>query len=298
MKFSLITMDKRAAGKTAWAMIFMCSLVVIAMCLLGHWPAVYLAAYIFNLALITVLTFHPRVSPDFQSVMMALVTFVNIFMTTLAEGELYPAMLVFIGTAAVLIVYRSGKLLGMYGLLISGAVIYHVVFAKTVPLGTTMDVAKFLMRAATLGYTVFFFILFINRMNQNIAKMEESVEAAQRADQYKSDFLANMSHEIRTPMNAIIGMCELILREEGLSASARENCFNIQASGRSLLSIINDILDYSKIDSGKMELMDEEFNIASVVNDVINMSEARRGSKNIKILVDVDPGIPKVLMGD
>ena len=107
-----------------------------------------------------------------------------------------------------------------------------------------------------------------------------------------------MSHEIRTPMNAIIGMCELVLREEELSASARENCFNIQASGRSLLSIINDILDFSKIDSGKMELLDEEFSLASVINDVINMSEARRGSKNIKILVDVDPRIPKGLMGD
>ena len=77
--------------------------------------------------------------------------------------------------------------------------------------------------------------------------MRQEAEDANRA---KSDFLANMSHEIRTPMNAIIGMCELILREQDLSESARENCFNIQSSGRSLLSIINDILDFSKISYG------------------------------------------------
>ncbi|MGN0578838.1 MAG: ATP-binding protein, partial [Ruminiclostridium sp.] len=107
-----------------------------------------------------------------------------------------------------------------------------------------------------------------------------------------------MSHEIRTPMNAIVGMCELILRENGLSEGVRENCFNIQTSGRSLLSIINDILDFSKIESGKMELINEEFNIASTINDVINMSEARKGSKNIDILVKADPGLPRGLVGD
>ena len=99
-------------------------------------------------------------------------------------------------------------------------------------------------------------------------------------------------------MNAIIGMCELIMREDNLSRSVRENCFNIQTSGRSLLAIINDILDFSKIDSGKMELINEELIIASLVNDVVNMSEARRGTKGIEILVNVDPTIPKGLIGD
>ena len=293
-----ITTDKRVAGKVAWAMICMCSLVVIIMTVLGQWGTFYLAVYAFNLVLITFLTFHPRVSPDFQSVMMMLITFFNVFLTTLAERDLYPAMLVYIGTAAVLIVYRSAKILGLYGVLIAGAVIYHTFFAKTVPLDTAMDIARYLMRVATLGFAVLFFIIFVKKMNQSRDMMLESVEKAQRAERYKSDFLANMSHEIRTPMNAIIGMCELVLREDNLSPGVRENCFNIQASGRSLLSIINDILDYSKIDSGKMQLVNEEFNIASILNDVVNMSEARRGQKDVTILVNADPNIPMGLMGD
>lgn len=129
-------------------------------------------------------------------------------------------------------------------------------------------------------------------------KQEELLESVTTADRSKSDFLANMSHEIRTPMNAIIGMCELILREQDISESVRENCFNIQSSGRSLLSIINDILDFSKIESGKLEIIESEFNIASVLNDVINMAVTRKGEKKIEIMVHADPDIPRGLIGD
>ena len=117
------------------------------------------------------------------------------------------------------------------------------------------------------------------------------------ANQTKNDFLANMSHEIRTPMNAIVGMCELILRDN-INESVRENCFSIQNSSRSLLTIINDILDFSKIEAGRIELVEETFNIASTINDVINMAMTRKGEKDIEIIVRVDPTIPKGLIGD
>ena len=129
-------------------------------------------------------------------------------------------------------------------------------------------------------------------------KQEELLESVTSADRSKSDFLANMSHEIRTPMNAIIGMCELILRDQDINESVRENCFNIQSSGRSLLSIINDILDFSKIESGKLEIIESEFNIASILNDVINMTVTRKGDKKIEIMVHADPDIPRGLIGD
>ncbi len=130
------------------------------------------------------------------------------------------------------------------------------------------------------------------------AMLSDAVSDAENANKIKSDFLANMSHEIRTPMNAIVGMCELILRERDISETVREYCFNIQNSGRSLLSIINDILDFSKIESGKMELIEDEFNIASTLNDVINMAMTRKGDKKLEIIVHVDPTIPIGLIGD
>ena len=135
--------------------------------------------------------------------------------------------------------------------------------------------------------------IFSFRQKQNLL-----IERTEQANQAKSDFLANMSHEIRTPMNAIMGMCELILRERELSETARENCFNIQSSSRSLLAIINDILDFSKIESGKLEIIETEFNISSLLNDIINMIVTRKGNKKIEILVHADPNIPCGLIGD
>ncbi len=148
----------------------------------------------------------------------------------------------------------------------------------------------------------FFDLLVCMIINYRILKIRQEqqilIEKAEHANQAKSDFLANMSHEIRTPMNAIIGMCELVLREDDISDRVRENCFNIKNSGKNLLSIINDILDFSKIDSGKLEIVNGEFSIVTLLNDVINMADARKGSKKLEIIVCVDPAIPQVLIGD
>ena len=150
---------------------------------------------------------------------------------------------------------------------------------------------------------VYFFIMLVCfGMNYSIIKIrmrqQQLIEDSRRAERSKSDFLANMSHEIRTPMNAIVGMCELILREDGITEAISEHCFNIQNAGRNLLQIINDILDFSKIDSGKMELIEEEFNIASTLNDVVNMAMARKGDKALEIIVEADPDIPSGLIAD
>ncbi len=128
-------------------------------------------------------------------------------------------------------------------------------------------------------------------------KQNALIEKLEYANQSKGDFLANMSHEIRTPMNAILGMCELVLRED-ISDEVRENCTNIRNSGDSLLAIINDILDFSKIESGKTEIIEEEFNIGSMVNDVINMAVTRKGNKKIEIIPRIDATVPKGLIGD
>ncbi|MBQ9142562.1 MAG: response regulator [Lachnospiraceae bacterium] len=148
----------------------------------------------------------------------------------------------------------------------------------------------------------FFDLLVCMIINYRIFKIRQEqqilIEKAEHANRAKSDFLANMSHEIRTPMNAIIGMCELVLREDDISDRVRENCFNIKNSGKNLLSIINDILDFSKIDSGKLEIINGEFSIVTLLNDVINMADVRKGSKKLEIIVCVDPAIPQLLIGD
>ncbi len=123
---------------------------------------------------------------------------------------------------------------------------------------------------------------------------EERVVAANRA---KSNFLANMSHEIRTPMNAIIGMDEMILRETK-DVKIKKYAMDIRSAGKTLLSIINDILDLSKIESGKMEIVPVEYDFAEVLNDVVNMTMGRATDKGLTYELNVSEEIPSFLMGD
>lgn len=122
-------------------------------------------------------------------------------------------------------------------------------------------------------------------------------DRAERAGKAKGDFLASMSHEIRTPINAVLGMNELIMRES-TEPQILEYAADIKSSGRMLLSIINDILDFSKIESGKMEIIEADYDLSSLINDVINMLSKRASDKGLEFIVKVDKTLPSVLHGD
>ena len=113
----------------------------------------------------------------------------------------------------------------------------------------------------------------------------------------KDDFLANMSHEIRTPLNGILGMDEMILRD-AKESRVRNYALEIKSAGNTLLSIINDILDLSKIESGNFDIIPVEYDIASVLNDVLNMTRHRAVNKGLEFNFAVSETIPSVLEGD
>ncbi|MGN0682541.1 MAG: ATP-binding protein, partial [Oscillospiraceae bacterium] len=298
MNFTDIVGNKKTAAKSALVVYMLCTLVMCAMSVFSGWCPWINAMLGANSIVLTIMTFHPKVPVKAQSVVLMLFSVANIFACSIAERNFYQSIAVFIGAAILISVYKDVKLLVSYALLILGGLLFHIFVMNSICFDTTLDIINFIVRISVMIMALMFLVLFIGSMNKQEVELKQSVEEARLAEHYKSDFLANMSHEIRTPMNAIVGMCELILRETGLSESVRENCFNIQTAGRSLLSIINDILDFSKIESGKLELIPEEFNIASTLNTVINMSEARRGNKKLEIIVKADPNIPRGIIGD
>jgi len=126
---------------------------------------------------------------------------------------------------------------------------------------------------------------------------EKTSKEIERVANMKSDFLANMSHEIRTPMNAVIGMAEMALRED-LPPAARDYVRQIKSSGKALLNIINDILDISKIESGKMSITPVDYEPLSMFTDVSNILMTRLVDKNVDLLLQVDPTLPGKLYGD
>lgn len=129
-------------------------------------------------------------------------------------------------------------------------------------------------------------------------ELEEALAGAEVANKAKSTFLANMSHEIRTPMNAILGITEILVANENLPDDIMEGLSKIYASCDLLLGIINDVLDFSKIEAGKLDITPASYEIASMMNDSIQLNMMRIGSKPIEFKIQVDENIPAKLVGD
>ncbi len=130
-----------------------------------------------------------------------------------------------------------------------------------------------------------------------VHELEVEKAIAEEATRAKSSFLANMSHEIRTPINAVLGMNEMVLREcEDQNIIAYSE--SIKSAGNTLLGLVNNILDFSKIEAGKMEIVPVEYDLSSVINDLVNMIQTRADDKGLLLELDMDPKIPKVLRGD
>ena len=174
---------------------------------------------------------------------------------------------------------------------------YHLLVMETIDFSSgdrVLETALDIFSVIFIEYTIY--VLNKKRL-ENMDNQMEIIESLKAAERSKDDFMANVSHEIRTPINTICGMSEIVLREE-LTDQVRSDVFSIQTAGRSLQSIVSDVLDFTELQTGKMALVEETYNITSTLNDVINMSLARKDEKQIELVVDCEADIPSGLIGD
>ncbi len=177
--------------------------------------------------------------------------------------------------------------IGVYGMLLSAVlelIFYYIDIELS--LGTILAVGL-----------LFLLVMAIVKTGQDLMDSEKKKQQAILAKEAQAKFLANMSHEIRTPINAVIGMNEMILRENK-DEVVHEYAQNIQSASSMLLELVNDILDFSKIESGQLELVEDTYHLASLIQDEKLLLNARVAGKPISTLIEVEPRIPSCLMGD
>ncbi len=155
----------------------------------------------------------------------------------------------------------------------------------------------------SIGILLLFFIaagmyLFHLGKKAHVADaLRREKEFADQANRAKGEFLANMSHEIRTPINAVLGMNEMVLRE-GKDPTVSRYARNIRSAGQTLLDIINDVLDFSKIESGKLEIIEGAYRLSDLIDNTVNIAKPRAEGKGLSFSLEVDETLPDALVGD
>ncbi len=159
-----------------------------------------------------------------------------------------------------------------------------------------IDVALSVMEVGFICFVMTWFQnLMFARENEMAREETKKVEEMNRS---QNRFFSSMSHEIRTPINSVLGLNEIILRQPDASEEIIKDATNIQGAGRMLLALINDILDFSKIEAGKMDIVPVNYELASVMSEIVNMILLRAEEKGLEFNVELDPSIPSELYGD
>ena len=207
--------------------------------------------------------------------------FCTLFINLAVEGKRKPVLIAMCGISAAICYAAAFRYPGL-------------VAAHSMSTAYIESLFSVLIVGILLSFMYGFEIMVLKRAMDQSMEKSRKIEAL---NQSQNRFFSSMSHEIRTPINTIIGLNEIILRED-ISKEVAENAQNIQSASKILLSVINDILDMSKIESGKMEIVPVSYDVRSMIDDMINMTWNRAREKGLEFGVDIDPSIPARLFAD
>ena len=176
-------------------------------------------------------------------------------------------------------------------------VLYHIFIGHDISFHNFTENIQWLLEIVNMYFAQGLVFFWVKKRQETAMQIQETIAALKKAEKSKDSFLINVSHEVRTPINTICGISEIILQNQA-EPKLKEEMERIQAAGQNLISVVNDIMDFSELQSEKIKVEEEAYNISSTVNDVINMVQARKQDETIEFIVDCDADIPCVLLGD
>ena len=243
------------------------------------------------------MTFIRKTTVKIHGLCMSGCLFAIVAMYGLVPGEHNRLTDMFLAAAVVVSLYQKMEL--NIFMLISTIVyyLYMVLAGRYISQADPLDVSETVMDLLIILIGSLMLLVVIAWNKQLQVRLKQKAEEAEAAANSKSAFLANISHEIRTPLNAILGMNELVLRESR-QPHIKEYAMYIKNSGKSLLTIISDILDLSKIESGKVYLVNENYSLSSLVEDVERSIQKRIMEKGLELKIYVEPELHENLKGD
>ncbi|MCH5257385.1 MAG: response regulator [Lachnospiraceae bacterium] len=236
---------------------------------------------------------NPRVRSTWISVIMQ---FAIILYATHVENLIDVAP-TFMAVIVLMALFSHAGMLFLTLLSVVFTVFYHGVIVGTFTNMPESEIMRLLPQLGNILCMELVLYIWIKNRNARQEQIYQVIDALIDAEKSKDDFLANVSHEIRTPVNTICGMSEMTLREHD-PEKMRDEIFDIRDAGQNLMSLVSDILDFSQLQQGKMNIEEEAYNITSTINDVINMAMARKKNSQVELIVDCDANIPSVLLGD
>lgn len=222
---------------------------------------------------------------------------ITVFMYAAEVGDFYSVISVYLSLCIALGLYGIPKVMTIPLISYTGIVLHCIFIDKSLAWGHYDSDLGMVMRVLQ-GYLVWFVVFYlVYRYKTTQESMLEMIDALKKSERQKDDFLANVSHEIRTPINTICGISEIMLKN-GVPKELKEDILNIQSAGRNLMMVVGDILDYSELQEGGFEIIEENYYVSSTIHDVINMTMAKKSEKNLELIINCDANIPSVLIGD
>lgn len=237
-------------------------------------------------------------SSTFRAHLISFMAMLNMVLYGLHADEFFGVLPMFFCTMAVLLgLFKIMRIIYLNLALFCLLLLYHGFLLETIYSDSVRDTIQMALQVAAVFITCGIVRYTTNVQIKANNRLVQIIDRLKKAEHSKDDFVANVSHEIRTPINTVCGLSELILREAA-EGTMQEYASDIYHASRGLLSVVSDILDFSELQQGAMDLYCYDYNITSTINDVMNTIIAWNAEKKLEIILDCDPLIPCSLSGD